>query len=84
MHETFSCQARHAALLDQRKRPSTDAVWESSTGSQGARRDRTLYADPPPPPPRRRSRSSAVMHVTPELEVLGSNPSGVGTSCPRR
>ena len=25
----------------------------------------------------RRSRSSAVMHVTPELEVLGSNPDGV-------
>ena len=32
----------------------------------------------------RRSRSSAVMHVTPELEVLGSNPGGVGTQCPRR
>ena len=30
------------------------------------------------------SRSSAVMHVTPELEVLGSNPGGVGTQCPRR
>ena len=37
-----------------------------------------------PPPDRRRSRSSAVMHVTPELEVLGSNAGGVGTQCPRR
>ena len=35
-------------------------------------------------PCERRSRSSAVMHVTPELEVLGSNPGGVGTQCPRR
>ena len=24
------------------------------------------------------------MHVTPELEVLGSNPGWVGTQCPRR
>ena len=32
---------------------------------------------------KRRSRSSAVMHVRPELEVLGSNPGGVGTQCPR-
>ena len=24
------------------------------------------------------------MHVTPELEVLGSNPGEVGTQCPRR
>ena len=38
----------------------------------------------PLPPSQRRSRSSAVMHVTPELEVLGSNPGGVGTQCPRR
>ena len=38
----------------------------------------------PPPTHTRRSRSSAVMHVTPELEVLGSNPGGVGTQCPRR
>ena len=30
----------------------------------------------PPPTHTRRSRSSAVMHVTPELEVLGSNPGG--------
>ena len=29
------------------------------------------------PDHKRRSRSSAVMHVTPELEVLGSNPDGV-------
>ena len=26
----------------------------------------------------------APLHVTPELEVLGSNPGGVGTQCPRR
>ena len=38
----------------------------------------------PPEQHRRRSRSSVVMHVTPELEVLGSNPGGVGTQCPRR
>ena len=42
-----------------------------------------LATPPPlhPPPPSssaRRSRSSAVMHVTPELEVLGSNPSVLG------
>ena len=41
--------------------------------------------DPPPPPSchKGRSRSSGVMHVTPELEVLGSNPGAVGTHCPR-
>ena len=32
----------------------------------------------------RRSRSSAVMHVTPELKVLGSHPGGGRTQCPRR
>ena len=32
----------------------------------------------------RRSRSSAVMHVTPELKVLGSNPGGGQTQYPRR
>ena len=32
----------------------------------------------------RRSRCSAVMHMTPELEVLGWNPGGVGTPCPTR
>ena len=37
-----------------------------------------------PRPHERRSRSSAVMHVTPELEVLGSNPGGVGPQCLRR
>ena len=31
----------------------------------------------------RRSRNSVVMPVTPELEVLGSNPGGFGTQCPR-
>ena len=37
-----------------------------------------------PVPVARRSRSSAVMHVTPELEELGSNPGGVRTQCARR
>ena len=45
---------------------------------------RVLVAYPPAHPPgldtvQRRSRISAVMHVMPELEVLGSNPGGVGT-----
>ena len=31
-----------------------------------------------------RSRNPAVMHMTPELEVLGSIPGGGGTQCPRR
>ena len=39
---------------------------------------------PPIPSCHRRSRSSAVMHVTPELKVLGSNPGGGQTHCPRR
>ena len=38
----------------------------------------------PQNPGQRRSRSSAVMHVTPELKVLGSNPGGGRTQCPRR
>ena len=33
---------------------------------------------------RRRSHSSAVMHMTPELEVLGSIPRGGRTQCPKR
>ena len=37
-----------------------------------------------PVPHERRSCSSAVMHVTPELEVLSSTPCGVGTQYPRR
>ena len=57
----------------------------SILGIQRAKLD-VLHATDHPSPPitERRSRSSAVMHVTPELEVLGSNPGGVGTQCPRR
>ena len=46
-----------------------------------------VYLPPSPSPspsPSRRSRSSAVMHVTPELKVLDSNPGGGQTHCPRR
>ena len=73
------------------------APWRGPTGSSSIRgpfRAPSTGRSPPAPTPLscavslailvRRSRSSAVMHMTPELKVLGSNPGGGGTQCPRR
>ena len=70
------------------RRESLEALWGSGLRG-GTGLFEHLFQTPPPHAPslqasKRRSRSSAVMHVTPELEVLSSNPGGVGTQCPRR
>ena len=85
----FQCNTinAHEAPRQMRRAPSryTSRAVRCARGANGKTPLVNLEAPPDPasPPPSQRSRSSGVMHVTPELEVLGSNPGGIGKQCPR-
>ena len=69
------CEQRGAGLHD-----TLHSFLSTGSPSSDENNSSSAFNRPRPPPPpalsRARSRSSAVMHVTPELKVPGSNPGG--------